>query len=54
VHRESFPHADLRVDQDDDPIEALTRLWEAYRPEADPYVVRAVDPDASAPPASQA
>jgi uncharacterized Ntn-hydrolase superfamily protein len=27
---------------------------EAYRPEADPYVVRAVDPDTSAPPGSQA
>lgn len=54
VHRESFPYVDLRVDQHDEPIEALARLWEAYRPEADPYVVRAVDPDASAPPASQA
>lgn len=54
VYRESFPYVDLRVDQDDQPIEALVRLWEAYRAEADPYVVRAIDPDASAPPASQA
>ena len=54
AHRESFPYVDLRVDQHDEPIEALVRLWEAYRPEADPYVVRAVDPDASAPPPSQA
>lgn len=54
VHRESFPYVDLRVDQADQPIDALVRLWEAYRLEADPYVTRAVDPDASAPPASQA
>ena len=54
VHRESFPYVDLRVDQHDQPIEALARLWDAYRAEADPYVQRAVDPDASSPPASQA
>jgi len=54
VHREIFPYVDLRVDQHDQPIEALAGLWDAYRAEADPYVVRAVDPDASAPPPSQA
>lgn len=54
VHRESFPYVDLRVDQHDQPLEALVRLWQAYQPEADAYVVRAVDPNASAPPASQA
>jgi uncharacterized Ntn-hydrolase superfamily protein len=54
VHRESFPYVDLRADQHDQPIEALVRLWDAYRAEADPYVLRAVDPDASSPPASQA
>jgi uncharacterized Ntn-hydrolase superfamily protein len=53
VHQESFPYVDLRVDQHDEPIEELARLWAAYRPEADPYVMRAVDPDVSDPPASQ-
>ncbi len=45
AHRESFPHADLRVDRHATPIAELARLWQAYEPEADPYVVRAVDPD---------
>ncbi len=54
VHQESFPYVDLRVDRDDQPIETLTSLWEEYQSEADAYVVRAVDPDQSAPPASQA
>jgi uncharacterized Ntn-hydrolase superfamily protein len=45
VHRESFPYIDLRVDDHVSPIEELARLLEAYEPEADPYVVRAVDPD---------
>lgn len=54
VHRHSFPFVDLRVDQHEQPIEALAALWDAYQPEADAYVVRAIDPDASEPPASQA
>lgn len=54
AHQESFPYVDLRVDQHDQPIEALARLWDEYRAEADAYVLRAVDPDASTPPASQA
>ena len=45
VHRESFPYVDLRVDDSRSPIEELARLLAAYEPEADPYVVRAVDPD---------
>ena len=45
VHRESFPYVDLRVDDHGSPIEELARLWETYEPEADAYVVRAVDPD---------
>jgi uncharacterized Ntn-hydrolase superfamily protein len=45
VHRESFPYIDLRVDENASPIEELARLLKAYEPEADPYVVRAVDPD---------
>jgi uncharacterized Ntn-hydrolase superfamily protein len=45
AHRESFPYADLRVDRHATPIVELARLWQAYEPEADPYVVRAIDPD---------
>ncbi len=45
VYRESFPYIDLRVDDHASPIEELARLLHAYEPEADPYVVRAVDPD---------
>ncbi|HZT50007.1 MAG TPA: DUF1028 domain-containing protein [Hyphomicrobiaceae bacterium] len=45
AHEESFAYVDLRVDDHPEPIKELSRLWEAYAPEADPYVVRAVDPD---------
>jgi len=45
VHRESFPYVDLRVDLSRQPLTELRFLWELYRPEADSYVVRAVDPD---------
>ena len=45
VHREAFPYIDLRVDEHPSPIEELARLLAAYEPEADAYVMRAVDPD---------
>jgi uncharacterized Ntn-hydrolase superfamily protein len=45
VHRESFPYVDLRVDLSSRPLTELRFLWELYRPEAESYVVRAVDPD---------
>jgi len=46
VHEQSWPYADLRVDWVDDsrPIEALTRAWEIYSPQADQYVTRALRP----------
>jgi uncharacterized Ntn-hydrolase superfamily protein len=47
VDRQSFPYVDLRVDQDGSPITILARLWQEYAPMADPYVARAVDPDAA-------
>lgn len=50
VDRESFPYVDLRVDDHATPIAELARLWSAYRPEADAYVVRAVDPERAVPP----
>lgn len=45
VRRESFPFVDLRVDLDPQPLVQLRFLWELYQPQADDYVVRAVDPD---------
>ncbi len=45
VERESFPCADLRVDDDPDPVSRLVSLWRAYRPLAGQFVARALDPD---------
>ena len=43
-----WPEVNLRVDwHDSDPVGELSRLWEAYEPECDDYVVRAVQPDAA-------
>jgi uncharacterized Ntn-hydrolase superfamily protein len=49
VHRESWPWADLRVDWTEDacPIDALARLWAVYRPQAEAYVTRALNPQAA-------
>jgi uncharacterized Ntn-hydrolase superfamily protein len=46
VHEHSWPYIDLRIDWDDDarPIESLTRAWEIYSPQADQYVLRAINP----------
>lgn len=52
AHTESFPYVDLRVDDHPSPIAELTRLWAAYQPEADAYVVRAVDPEHATRPAA--
>lgn len=42
----SWPIADLRIDwDDDDPISALSGLWERYYPQMDDYVSRALNPD---------
>jgi uncharacterized Ntn-hydrolase superfamily protein len=45
AHKEAFAYVDLRVDDHREPITELARLWSMYEPEADPYVVRAVDPE---------
>lgn len=47
---QAWPWADLRVDWQDEPdaaIPALRRLWEAWLPQADAYVTRALDPTAA-------
>lgn len=44
----SWPVADLRIDwADDDPIGALHRLWDIYKPQLEAYVTRALNPDAA-------
>jgi uncharacterized Ntn-hydrolase superfamily protein len=45
VARESFPLVDLRVDSAPHAIPALRALWDAYRPQAELYVTRAMDPE---------
>ncbi|TMV94052.1 DUF1028 domain-containing protein [Thioclava sp. BHET1] len=46
VDKQSWPYADLRVDWLDEacPIAALSDLWKLYRPQADDYVTRALNP----------
>ena len=49
VHQHSFPYVDLRADEANAPIAVLRTLWEAYAPQADDYVNRAVDPGSLGP-----
>jgi uncharacterized Ntn-hydrolase superfamily protein len=42
-----WPVTDLRVDHSDDPIGGLADLWQLWRPLADHYVTRALDPGAA-------
>ena len=40
-----WPIVDLRVDwAEHDPVGQLDQLWQAYRPQMDDYVIRALDP----------
>ncbi|MQA04692.1 MAG: DUF1028 domain-containing protein [Streptosporangiales bacterium] len=43
----SWPVTDLRVDWSDSPVAELARIFEVWRPQADDYVARAVDPRAA-------
>jgi uncharacterized Ntn-hydrolase superfamily protein len=44
----SWPIVDLRVDwADEDPIVQLDGLWQAYRPQMQDYVTRALNPTAA-------
>ena len=48
VRNVSWPVADLRVDwAEDDPIGALSDLWDLYKPQLEDYVTRATDPTAA-------
>ncbi|MGH3357732.1 MAG: DUF1028 domain-containing protein [Nocardioidaceae bacterium] len=44
VDEVAWPVTDLRVDWHDDPIAELLRIWETWKPQADDYVTRALDP----------
>jgi uncharacterized Ntn-hydrolase superfamily protein len=45
VDTQVWPVVDLRVDwADDDPIGRLDALWQAYRPQMQDYIVRALNP----------
>jgi len=46
VDQHSWPYADLRIDWLDKgcPIEAVARAWEVYKPQAEAYVTRAINP----------
>lgn len=44
----TWPIVDLRVDwADEDPIGQLAGLWQAYRPQMQDYLIRALDPTAA-------
>ena len=48
AHREAWPLVDLRVDwSEEDPIAALTAIWQDWAPQMDDYVTRALDPTAA-------
>jgi uncharacterized Ntn-hydrolase superfamily protein len=42
-----WPVTDLRIDWSEDPISDLNALWRLWRPQADAYRVRALDPAAA-------
>ncbi|SEK01004.1 DUF1028 domain-containing protein [Paraburkholderia diazotrophica] len=45
VDAQVWPVVDLRIDwADDDPIGGLDALWQAYRPQMQDYIVRALNP----------
>jgi uncharacterized Ntn-hydrolase superfamily protein len=49
VHRQPFPLFDLRIDDDADPVAALRRLYDAFEPASEEYLVRAIAPDRARP-----
>jgi uncharacterized Ntn-hydrolase superfamily protein len=50
AHKEAFAYVDLRVDDHHRPITELARLWSLYESQADPYVMRAINPERASPP----
>lgn len=46
---DAFAYADLRIDKSTTPIADLELLWQDWAPKAEPYRVRALDPDSALP-----
>lgn len=42
-----WPVTDLRVDWSDHPIAELARAWRVWKPQADTYITRALDPESA-------
>jgi uncharacterized Ntn-hydrolase superfamily protein len=48
VHEQDWPLVDLRIDWDEEsPISPLKRLWEAFQPQMNDYVARALNPSSA-------
>ena len=47
VHKVSWPVVDLRVDWDENPLPKLRTNWNEYQPQLEPYVTRALNPEAA-------
>jgi len=47
VHKVSWPVVDLRVDWGDNPLPKLRTIWNEYQPQLEPYVTRALNPEAA-------
>jgi len=45
VDKVSWPVTDLRVDWADNPIAELSQIWQVWKPQAEDYVTRALNPD---------
>jgi uncharacterized Ntn-hydrolase superfamily protein len=43
----ALPEINLRVDDHDDPVAELRRLWKVYEPQVDNFILRVNDPDAA-------
>ena len=48
AHRQSWPLVDLRVDwSEGDPVNELYEIWQAYEPQMNDYITRAIDPSSA-------
>ena len=45
IPRTPFAYVDLRVDYSEDPLGDLKQLWSIYKPQAENYKVRAIEPE---------
>lgn len=45
--RQAWPVTDLRVDWSDNPISELAEIWDIWKPQAEDYVTRGLDPSSA-------